>query len=147
VRGAHRGERCREHVARRLAHLRHQVLLKADHVALRRKHVFELAHRQLVVVLEGLVVRRVLLHCVVRQVHAAVAKVGEREGRARRAHVALGVEVRAAVVRHEHVRADVELAAADEQRVLDVLLHDPRRADGALAVDVLERRVCSSAGA
>mmetsp|Transcript_9735 Transcript_9735/g.16401 ORF Transcript_9735/g.16401 Transcript_9735/m.16401 type:complete len:318 (+) Transcript_9735:37-990(+) len=118
-----------EDVRGHLVHLGEDVALKADvqvGVALV-DELLEVHVGELVAGLELAVVLGALLHGVVGEVDQLVAEVVDGVLAAGGAQVALLVDEHLGVAvdrGHQHVGADVELAAVDEQRVVDVLLDD-----------------------
>ena len=130
-----------------VAHLRPEFVLEVVVVARARLQLVarEVPHVHLVVVLELALVRVVLLHRVVRQVHQRVRQVRQGLLARVRAHLAVFEELRAqhAVQRGKQaLDADVELAALDQHGFFDVLLHHPvrlLRLRARLRADFLER--------
>lgn len=90
------------------------------------EELLEAVEAELVPVLELAVAVESLLHGVVGEVHSSVVDVlgVDREDGGRRADVTLLEEVEVVVLVQEHPDADVELAPADEEGPLDVLLDD-----------------------
>ena len=81
-----------------------------------------------IALLEHAVVLRVLLHCIVRQMHVNLVELLARQVVlfARRAHVRFSEHIQLSIVANQGPDADIKLALAEEQRRFDVLLHDER---------------------